>query len=324
MESSGPDESDDRRVNEARSGAAAGQPVVPVDELLRQLVDRASEVLAAQDRLRLLLDANRSIVRAFSLGTVLRHIVEAARDLVRARYAALGVIGADGLLEQFIHVGMDDATVLAIGHLPKGLGVLGALTEDGKPIRLRRIQDDERSSGFPPGHPQMESFLGVPIRSHDEIFGNLYLTDHEDGAFTAEDEDLVLSLAATAGIAIENARLYEDSRRRQQWAQAAAEINQVLLDPERDQDPFELIASAVKRLADADVVTMVVPAQQPETLRVAVAAGDAESELLGFQYPEKRTLVALRWRLAEGCRSAPLTNFRVITITLRASWTWVR
>jgi signal transduction histidine kinase len=300
VEASGQRKSEERLLDEAPPEAAAHHPVLPVDELMRQLVDRAGEVLAAQDRLRLLLDANRSIVGALSLSTVLRRIAEVARDLVRARYAALGVIGADGLLEQFIHVGMDDATVRAIGHLPKGLGVLGALTEEAKPIRLKRIQDDERSSGFPPGHPPMESFLGVPIRSHDEIFGNLYLTEHEDGAFTAEDEDLVLSLAATAGIAIENARLYEDSRRRQRWAQASAEINEVLLDPERQQDPLELIAGTVKGLADADVVTLVVPAQQPETLRVAVATGDGEAELLGLHYPEKQSLVALAMETGRG------------------------
>jgi signal transduction histidine kinase len=300
MEAPDPRESEDQRLDDGRSEAAPHHPVPPVDELMRQLVDPASEVLAMQDRLRLLLDANRSIVGALSLSTVLRRIVEVARELVGARYAALGVIGVDGLLEQFIHVGMDDATVRAIGQLPKGLGVLGALTEDAKPIRLTRIQDDERSSGFPAGHPPMESFLGVPIRSHDEIFGNLYLTEHENGAFTAEDEDLVLSLAATAGIAIENARLYEDSRRRQRWAQASAEINEVLLDAERQQDPLELITSTVKRLADADVVTLVVAAQQPETLRVAVATGDAEAELLGLHYPEKQSLVALAMETGRG------------------------
>ena len=130
----------------------------------------------------------------------------------------MGVIGADGLLEQFLHVGVDEETVQAIGELPKERGVLGALIEDPQPIRLTRIADDSRSSGFPDGHPPMTTFLGVPIRSRDSVFGNLYLTDRVDGGlFTAEDEELVLSLAATAGIAIENARLYEEARRRQEW-----------------------------------------------------------------------------------------------------------
>jgi GAF domain-containing protein len=122
-------------------------------------------------------------------------------------------MGVDGLLEQFLDVGLDEETVQAIGELSKGRGVLGALIEDPKPIRLTRIADDPRSSGFPDGHPPMTSFLGVPIRSRDSVFGNLYLTDRIDGGlFTAEDEELVLALATTAGIAIENARLYDRGR----------------------------------------------------------------------------------------------------------------
>ena len=192
---------------------------------------------------------------------MLRRIVETAKDVADAKYAALGVIGADGLLEQFLHVGMDDETVRAIGELPKGRGVLGALIEDPKPIRLTRIADDPRSSGFPDGHPQMTTFLGVPIRSRDAVFGNLYLTDRTDGGpFTAEDEELVLALAATAGIAIENARLYEESRRRQEWLRASGEISRQLLDPESRllRHPASHRTS-VKRLASADVVTLVRP-----------------------------------------------------------------
>jgi len=136
---------------------------VPIERLLAELMERAEEVIDAQERLRRLLAANRAIVAELSLPAVLRRIVEAARDLVKARYGALGVIGADGLLEQFVHVGMDDATVSQIGELPKGRGVLGALIDDPRPIRLNRIADDPRSSGFPPNHPQMQSFLGVPF-----------------------------------------------------------------------------------------------------------------------------------------------------------------
>ena len=188
-----------------------------VGRLGRGGVDQALVMMNAQERLRRLLHANRSIVQELSLPAVLRRIVDTARDVAGARYAALGVIGADGLLEQFLHVGMAEDVVHAIGEPPKGRGVLGALIEDPQPIRLPRIADDPRSSGFPAGHPPMTTFLGVPIRSRDAVFGNLYLTDRTDGgAFTAEDEELVLALAATAGVAIENARLYE-SRRRQEW-----------------------------------------------------------------------------------------------------------
>ena len=179
-------------------------------------VEQASLIMTAQERLRRLLTANRSIVQELSLPAVLRRIVETARDVAGARYAALGVIGADGWLEQFLHVGIDEESVRAIGELPKGRGVLGALIEEAKPIRLTRIADDPRSSGFPDGHPEMSTFLGVPIRSRDSVFGNLYLTDRTDGgAFTAEDEELVLALAATAGIAsrtLDSTRSHADAR----------------------------------------------------------------------------------------------------------------
>jgi hypothetical protein len=132
-------------------------PELSVERLMSGLVDQASAILAAQQRLRRLLSANRSIVQELSLPAVLRRIVKTAKDVAGAKYAALGVIGADGLLEQFLHVGMEEDTVRAIGELPKGRGVLGALIEDPKPIRLTRIADDPRSSGFPEGHPQMSS-----------------------------------------------------------------------------------------------------------------------------------------------------------------------
>jgi two-component system, NarL family, sensor histidine kinase DevS len=272
-----------------------------------------NKTMSAEERLKLLLNSNRSIIGALSLPTVLRLIVKAARDLVGARYCALGVIGPDGQLEQFIHVGMDEATVQQIGHLPKGLGVLGALIEHPKPIRLAKISNDPRSSGFPPGHPMMSSFLGVPIQSKDGVFGNLYLTDREGGLFSAEDEELVQALAATAGIAIENARLYEDARRRQQWSQASAEISAVLLAAAPDPDPLLLIAETVKRLADADMVTLVVPAGDPGVLRVAVASGDGGAQLRGLQFTAKQSLEALAMETGHGVRvgSDDQRSFRV-------------
>jgi GAF domain-containing protein len=208
---------------------AAGAPAPDVaklelDELLMQMVDRAQDVLAAQSRLRGLLRANRMITGDLDLAVVLRRISEAACELVNARYAALGVIGADGRLEQFLHVGMDPETVERIGALPDGKGLLGALIDDPRPIRLQSIADDVRSVGFPEAHPPMMSFLGVPIRVRDEVFGNLYLTEREGGDFTAEDEELVSSLAATAASAIENARLYDGAGRRQAWLEASGEV----------------------------------------------------------------------------------------------------
>ncbi|MGO4596395.1 GAF domain-containing sensor histidine kinase [Terrabacter sp. 2RAF25] len=219
---------------------------------------------SSEDRLRGLLAANRSVVSELALPAVLRRIVDAARVVSGADYAALGVIGADGRLEQFVHSGMDPATVERIGHLPTGTGVLGAVIDDAAPIRLHSIAADPRASGFPDGHPPMGTFLGVPVRSRGQVYGNLYLADRFDGAdFSADDEDLVVALAASAGIAIENARLYEESRRRQEWLRASAEISRDLLRPGLGEVVLVRIADAVLRLADADTVTIDLPTRRP-------------------------------------------------------------
>ena len=182
-------------------------PQLELDQLLAQLVDRAQDVLAEQNRLRVLLRANRLIVRDLALPALLRRIVAAACELVDARYGALGVLSPTGGLAEFVTVGIDEETAARIGHLPEGKGLLGALIDDPRPIRLRRIDSDPRSIGFPEHHPPMSSFLGVPVRVRAEVFGNLYLTRDDDREFTEEDEELVASLAATAGVAIENALL---------------------------------------------------------------------------------------------------------------------
>jgi signal transduction histidine kinase len=297
-----------------------GELGLSIEELTRQLVDQASVIMSAQERLRRLLHANRSIVQELSLPAVLHRIVATARDVAGARYAALGVIGADGLLEQFLHVGLDDDAVRTIGELPKGRGVLGALIEDPKPIRLTRISDDPRSSGFPEGHPPMTTFLGVPIRSRDAVFGNLYLTDRVDGGpFTAEDEELVLALAATAGVAIENARLYGESRRRQEWLRASGEISRQLLDPEADYaETLHRIVTSVKRLASADVVTLVRPTDDdPNQLEAVVATGAAERELIGLRYPKGNSIAWQAMQLGRGVRVEALDQRPDIYLHLR-------
>src|SRR5690348_2829552 len=154
--------------------------------------------MAAQGRLRGLLRASQMVTRDLDLPAVLRRIVEAARELVGARYAALGVLSPEGGLAEFVHVGLTKDVADRIGHLPVGKGLLGALIDDPVPIRLDDIADDPRSCGFPPRHPPMAGFLGGPIRIRDEVFGNLYLTESTRGGFTADDEQLVGALAATA------------------------------------------------------------------------------------------------------------------------------
>jgi signal transduction histidine kinase len=281
-------------AGEGQASADVGDPDAPVsptlsiEVLMTQLVDQASAVLSAQQRLQRLLDANQSIVSELSLPAVLRRVVEAARETARAEYAALGVIDSDGMLEQFVHVGMDEETVGRIGDLPKGRGLLGALIKHPASIRLGNVADDPRSSGFPAEHPPMTSFLGVPIRTRDQVYGNLYLTNRSGGGeFTAEDQELISALAATASIAIENARLYEESRQWQEWLRASAEISrQLLSNDDSNANTLRRIAISVRRLTTADVVTVVLPFHgSVDELEVVAATGMGEDELLGIRYP---------------------------------------
>ena len=266
-------------------------PRLELDQLLAQLVERAHEVMATQGRLRGLLRASQMVTRDLTLPLVLRRIVEAARDLVGARYAALGVISPTGGLTEFVHSGMPEDAVARIGHLPEGKGLLGALIEDPRPIRLRRIASDQRSAGFPPGHPPMSSFLGVPIRIRDEVFGNLYLAESTKGEFSAEDEELTLALAATAAVAIENARLYESATSRGEWLQAIAAITRGVLsaEPEDAGDSLELVARTSLRIAGADLVTVVLPGG-PDELLIEVAVGSGADGLAGTRLPMSGSL----------------------------------
>jgi signal transduction histidine kinase len=250
-------------------------------------VSSEDRALATRERLRGLLRANRLVIGGLDLPTVLRRIVEAARELVGARYAALGVISPTGGLAEFVHTELPEGAVERIGHLPQGKGLLGALVDDPRPIRLARIADDERSSGFPPGHPPMTSFLGVAIRIRDEVFGNLYLTESERGEFSAEDEDLCTAIAATAAVAIDNARLYEAARTRGEWLQASATITRQLLSPpetEHRHTPLELIARRCLEVADADLVTVALPADHGD-LRIEEVADSDGQGLRGTRVP---------------------------------------
>jgi signal transduction histidine kinase len=177
-------------------------------------------------RLQRLLDAVLSIADDLDLTSVLERIVVAACTLVDARYGALGVLDADREgLAAFVHHGIDGPAAKAIGRLPEGHGVLGVLIEDPVPLRLDDLGSHEGSYGFPAGHPEMRTFLGTPIRVRDEVFGNLYLTEKRDGGgFTAHDEELIVGLAAVAGAAIQNARLYDEARRRDRWRDAVLEV----------------------------------------------------------------------------------------------------
>jgi signal transduction histidine kinase len=244
-------------------------------------------VSAAQARLHGLIQAQRLIVGDLDLPTLLHRIVQTSVDLVDARYGALGIVGSDGRrLEQFIHVGMTEEQVRATGALPEGKGLLGVLIDEPYTIRIRELATHPRSTGFPPGHPQMHGFLGVPIRVRGETFGNLYLTRDDDRGFTVEDEQLVQALAATAAVAIENARLFATAEHHQDWLAASAEISQRVLTG--SDASLRLVAQEVRRLADADLITVVLP--HGAELRVAVAEGGGAPALEGRHYPRAGSL----------------------------------
>lgn len=244
-----------------------------LDELLEQLVDRAHDVQRSQSRLRGLLAAYREVTRAVDQEVVLRHVVEAARELVGARYAALGVI-RQGHLVRFLHTGMDEDAVAAIGDLPAGKGVLGLLVEHPQSLRLADIAGHPTSVGFPEHHPPMRSFLGVPVRIGDRVFGNLYLADkHGAAEFTGDDEELVAALAGVAGTAIENAMLFEDTRRRQAWQAAMVEITTMLI---ADGDPDEALRHVVRLIMDKVAAAgggVTVPTDDPQVWRMCVGEG---------------------------------------------------
>ncbi|MEQ1735079.1 MAG: GAF domain-containing protein [Rhodoglobus sp.] len=257
-------------------------PRSDLDDTLARLVRDAQQVLETQGRLRSLLKATRVVAGELELAEVLQRIIEAAVELVGARYGAIGVIAPDGTLEQFIHVGMPSDTVSRIGHLPEGHGLLGALIDEQEPIRLDRLADDPRSVGFPAGHPPMESFLGVPVRVGDEVYGNLYLSESSAGAFSAEDQELLVALAATAGGAIDHARLFDETRRRQRWAAALADATAALLS-EEVREPREVVAERVLAVADADLVC-VVGGATGNRRSVDVARGPLAGDLEGWVF----------------------------------------
>lgn len=251
----------------------------------------ADDEARAERRLRDLLRATTTVVERLDLEVVLRRIVEAAMALVGARYGALGVITPDGsALERFIHVGVDPSTVAHIGHLPTGKGLLGAVITDHAPIRLEHLTADPRSAGFPAHHPDMDSFLGVPIRVGDHVYGNLYLTQGADGAFTPDDQELVVALAATAGIAIENARLYDLTRAREAWSATTADVMAAMLEA-TGEDVLEVIAEHVGALIDVDQVAVAVPHGSDE-LRITTVHGASADQWRGQIIPSAGTLAS--------------------------------
>jgi signal transduction histidine kinase len=238
-------------------------------------------VSSNENRLRALIETGVAITSELSLDALLQRLVEAASELTGARFAALGVIDRSGSeLERFLTAGIDAETHAAIGELPRGRGILGVLIRDDTPLRLHNLGEDPRSVGFPPNHPPMSTFLGVPVHLRGVAYGNLYLTEKAGGEdFTDEDEELVGLLASQAAVAIENARLYEAATA---WSRQLESLNEVgnALATETELDRvLDLIARRIGELLDARLVTVLLPSGNDE-LRFAAVAGD-RAELAG-------------------------------------------
>jgi signal transduction histidine kinase len=230
-------------------------------ELLTEVQDRVEQIAEGRDRLDGLVAAVLAVTSGLELAVTLRTIVHTAIELIDARYGALGVRGTGHELIEFIYEGIDEPTREKIGPLPQGRGVLGVLIDEPTPIRLDHLDDHPASVGFPPNHPPMQTFLGVPVRIRDEVYGNLYLTEKANGLpFSEDDEVLAQALAAAAGIAIDNARLYEKSQTRQQWIEATRDIATQLLSGADPTRVFRLIADEALKLTGADVAMVAVPA----------------------------------------------------------------
>jgi len=265
------------------------RPVLPqlrLDDLLAELQSRLQAVLDTRDRVHVLLQAVVAVGGNLDLEIVLRKIIETAVPLVQARYGALGVIGDDGRLTEFIPVGLDEAQIAAIDHWPEGHGLLGTLIRDPRPLRLPDLSAHPDSHGFPPGHPAMRSFLGVPIRIRDEVYGNLYLTEKEGGGpFDEEDETLAVALAAAAGVAIDNARLYEEARRQERWLRATADVTRELLSGTEPTQVLTLVTEQALALSGADLVALAVPAGDQKRLVNTHAAGEGADGAMGLVLP---------------------------------------
>ena len=266
-------------------------PRLQLDELLSELQARVQVVLGTRDQMRGLLQAVVAISSGLDLESTLRRIVETAVGLVDATYGALGVIGEDGRLAEFIPIGLSSDEIARIHHWPEGRGLLGLLIEDPRPLRLSDITDHAASSGFPAGHPPMRSFLGVPVRIRDEVFGNLYLTNKRGGGeFTEDDEAVLVALGAAAAVAVENARLYEAARRQQRWIQASAEVTTRLLSGSAPGEVLAGITRQARELSGADLAVLALPDEEGRRLTITYADGDGADAARGLVLPAGQSL----------------------------------
>ncbi|MGH3023957.1 MAG: GAF domain-containing protein [Gaiellaceae bacterium] len=256
-----------------------------------------------KSRFQGLVEAGIALSSELSLEALLQRLVETAAELTGARYAALGVIDSSGTeLERFVTHGIDPETHAAIGDLPRGRGILGVLIREAQPLRLHRIADDPRSVGFPPHHPPMSTFLGVPILLRGIAYGNLYLTEKEAGDdFTDEDQEVASLLASQAAVAIENSRLYESSRAWARQLESLDEISTALISELEQPRVLELIVTQMRELVDARFVALLLPAAD-NVLEVAAANGEQADEVLGHRLSVDRSKGGRVFREGAGAR----------------------
>src|ERR1700761_8106413 len=261
-------------------------------ELLVEVQDRVEQIVETRDRLDGLVEAMLAVSSGLELEDTLRSIVHMATHLVDARYGALGVHDEAKRMVRFVHEGFDDETIRRVGHLPEGKGVLGLLIDDPRPVRLGNIADHPASAGFPPNHPPMRTFLGVPIRIRNEVFGTLYLSEKAHGQpFSEDDEVLVQALAAAAGTAISNARLYEQAKARQSWIESTRDIATDLLSGAEPATAFRRVAEGALKLTGADAALVAIPVEDAvgadtvTELLVAETVGQAVAAMVGKAIP---------------------------------------
>jgi signal transduction histidine kinase len=238
-----------------------------------------------------LLQAALELASEHSTQVVLQRIVEIAAELTGARYAALGVIDREGWLSDFLTTGLSQEERELIGRLPQGHGILGVLIKDPRPLRLKEISRDPRSFGFPPNHPPMATFLGGPIKARGEVFGNLYLTEKEGGGeFTQDDEDTLVLLAAQAGVAIENARLFEANQQRQRRLEVSRTISGAILESSDTNEVLGLVARYALEFAEADLATISTLAGDGESLVIVAAEGQESEQFRNARIPLEGSL----------------------------------
>ncbi|GAA0463377.1 sensor histidine kinase [Streptomyces olivaceiscleroticus] len=275
-------------------------PQLRLEQLLDELQFRLDSARATHERMQSLLEAVLSVGSDLDVEQVLKHIVEAGVVLADAEYGALGVVENGQRLSRFLPVGISEQLAAKIGSLPSGHGILGELIRHPEPLRLTDLAEHPSSYGFPPNHPPMRTFLGVPIRVRDEIFGNLYLTEKRGGAqFDADDEAVLTMLAVAAGVAIDNARLYHESRTRERWLEVLGEITRALLSGADTKEALGLIARRSGELADADCVAVFLPDADTGGLRAVVVHGADAAHLADAVVPRNGSLVGLAARTGE-------------------------